>query len=152
MIGVGGNTELSSTARRIFSLALLILGAVILYQSFYGDQRKPENLDVSELRAKIQRNEITRLTVTQTEVLAVDVTGGQWRADLSNAQQRGSLLDAATQLDASGHPYVTKVEDISSKGGILQGVLLKWTPFVVSVALGVFLGGVLLRKVFPTGR
>jgi hypothetical protein len=87
---------------------------VLLYKAFSGSQKEPMNLDVSDLRAKIERNEISRLTVKQKEVLAVDVTGEQWRADLSNPEQQNRLMDAATKLDANGNPYVAKVEDISN--------------------------------------
>ncbi|MDQ1611772.1 MAG: hypothetical protein QOG00_1703 [Pyrinomonadaceae bacterium] len=143
---------MEQTIRRIIFWVLILLGVVLLYKAFSGGQKAPESLDVSTLKAKIQRNEIVRLTIKQTEVLAVDVRGDQLRTELSNEQQQYSLFYAATRLDTNGNPYVAKVEDVSSDNGVLWGVLLKWMPFVVSIALGVFLGGVLLRKVFPPGR
>jgi cell division protease FtsH len=139
MIGVGGNTELSSTARQIIFWVLILLGAVLLYRAFSGNQGGPSKIDLSTLNVKIKKHEINNLTVKQTEVLATDSKGGQLRADLSNAQQQSSLMDAAKALDENGNPYVAKVEDLSNGNSMLWGLLLTWAPILLFMGIWIFM-------------
>ncbi len=139
MIGVGGNTELSSTARQIIFWVLILLGAVLLYKAFAGNQGGPAKIDLSTLNVKIKKHEINNLTFKQSEVLATDTKGQQFRADLSNPEQQSSLMDAGKALDENGNPYVAKVEDLSSGNSMLWGILLTWAPILLFMGIWIFM-------------
>ncbi|HEX8424055.1 MAG TPA: ATP-dependent zinc metalloprotease FtsH, partial [Pyrinomonadaceae bacterium] len=118
---------------------IILLGAVLLYKAFAGSQGGPEKVDLSTLKARINKHEIGKLVVKQSEALATDTKGAQLRADLSNAQQQSSLMDVATKLDENGNPYVAKVEDMSSGNSMLWGILLTWAPILLFMGIWIFM-------------
>ena len=131
---------MSSTVRQIIFWVLILLGAVLLYQAFAKAQGGPEKLDVSALTAKIQRNEITKLVIKQTEAVATDTNNRQWRAELSNPFFQSDLMKAATTADAStGAQKVAKVEDQSSGNSMVWGLLLTWAPILLFMGVWIFM-------------
>jgi len=112
---------------------------VLLYKAFSGTQGGPEKLDLSTLKAKIEKREIGKIVVKPSEVLATDTKGGQWRADLSNSEQQSSLMDVATKIDENGNPRVAKVEDMSSGNSMLWGLLLTWAPLLLFMGVWIFM-------------
>ncbi len=83
---------MSSTVRQIVFWVLILLGAVMLYKAFSNNQGAPENIDVGTLMTKIRAHEVGKLTIKETEVIAVDANNSSklWRAESSNPEFRAS--------------------------------------------------------------
>ncbi|HEV7905174.1 MAG TPA: hypothetical protein VGO96_15135, partial [Pyrinomonadaceae bacterium] len=119
---------------------LILLGAVLLYKAFAGNQGGPEKLDVGALTAKIQRNEISKLTIKQSEALATDTNNRQWRTELSNPTIQSELAKMAWATDpTSNKPKVEKIEDQSSGNSMLWGILLTWAPILLFMGIWIFM-------------
>jgi cell division protease FtsH len=132
---------LSSTVRQIIFWVLILLGAVLLYKAFANSQAgSPQAVDVSALIARIQNNDITKLTIKQNEVTAVSKSAGQLKAELSNQTFQSKLMEAATAIDATTNkPKVEKVEDLSSSNSLLWSFLVWWAPILLLVGFWIFM-------------
>ncbi len=133
---------MSSTVRQIIFWVLILLGAVLLYKAFANSQGgNPAAVDVGQLIAKIQNNEIAKLTVKQTEAVGVSKTGGgQYKAELSNATFQSKLMEAATAIDATTNkPKVEKVEDLSGSNSIIWQLLAWWAPLLLLLGFWIFM-------------
>ena len=132
---------MSSTVRQIIFWVLILLGAVLLYKAFANSQAgSPQAVDVSALIARIQNNDISKLTIKQNEVTAVSKTAGPLKAELSNQMFQSKLMEAATAVDATTNkPKVEKVEDLSSSNSLLWSFLVWWAPILLLVGFWIFM-------------
>ncbi|MFL6207901.1 MAG: ATP-dependent zinc metalloprotease FtsH [Pyrinomonadaceae bacterium] len=132
---------MSSTVRQIIFWVLILLGAVLLYKAFANSQGgNPAAVDVGQLIAKIQNNEIAKLTVKQSEAIAIGKNGSQYKAELSNTTFQSKLMEAATAIDATTNKTkVEKVEDLSSSNSILWSLLAWWAPLLLLLGFWIFM-------------
>jgi cell division protease FtsH len=132
---------LSSTVRQIIFWVLILLGAVLLYKAFANSQGgNPAAVDVGQLIAKIQNNEIAKLTVKQSEAIAIGKNGSQYKAELSNTTFQSKLMEAATAIDATTNKTkVEKVEDLSSSNSIIWQLLAWWAPLLLLLGFWIFM-------------
>jgi cell division protease FtsH len=118
---------------------LILLGAVLLYKAFSNSQGTPEKLDVGALFQKIEREEIGKLTLKQSEVLAVAKSGANFRAELSNAFTQRDMIAEARKQGSDGKPKVEKIEDLSSSNSMVWGLLLTWAPILLFMGIWIFM-------------
>ncbi len=133
---------MSSTVRQIIFWVLILLGAVLLYKAFANSQGGgTQAIDVSTLSDKIQKGEIAKLTIKQSEAVAISKNGGgQYKAELSNPMFQSKLMEAATAVDATTNkPKVEKVEDLSSGNSVIWSLLAWWAPLLLLLGFWIFM-------------
>jgi cell division protease FtsH len=118
---------------------LILLGAVLLYKAFSNSQGGPEKIDVGSLSAKVQRGEIAKLTVKQSEILAQDTNGKQFRAESANPYYQSKLMEDAAKLDPNTNKPKALVEDLSTSNGMLWSILLTWAPILLFMGIWIFM-------------
>ena len=129
--------NLSSTARQIVFWLLIIAGALLLYKLVNPRGSSYQNVDLVKLDQMIQSGELKQLTVKQTETVAIDVHGGEYRIALSNEPAKNDLLKSAREL-VNGKPRVAKVEEESSSSYIWP-MLITWAPLLFIIAIWIFM-------------
>jgi cell division protease FtsH len=131
---------LSSTARQIIFWVFIVVGALVLYQVFAKQQGKNSSqLSYGELVTKVQEGKIAKMTVKQSEVVALDGGNNEFRTPLDNVFVKRDLMTMATEKDANGKPRVEKVEEEPASSGMLWTVLLSWAPILFIVAIWIFM-------------
>ncbi|HEX8181947.1 MAG TPA: ATP-dependent zinc metalloprotease FtsH [Pyrinomonadaceae bacterium] len=132
---------MSSTVRQIIFWVLILLGAVLLYKAFANSQGGTTTvLDVSALKYKIVNGEIAKLTLKQSEALAVAKSGAQFKTELSQQDTQGDVMKLATDIDpTTNKPKVEKVEDQSSGNSILWSLLAWWAPLLLLLGFWIFM-------------
>jgi cell division protease FtsH len=135
---VGGRNILSSTARQIIFWLLIVAGAILLYKVFNGSQNsKVALVGYGDLVQKVDKGELAKLTIKQSEVLAVDTKGNEFRAPLDNQFTKANLMERAVGKDGSP-AKVEKVEDESGSMNIWP-VLLSWMPILFIIGIWIFM-------------
>jgi cell division protease FtsH len=129
--------NLSSTARQIVFWLLIIAGALLLYKLVNPRGNSYQNVDLTKLDQMIQSGNLKQLTVKQTETVAIDVNGQEYRIALSNDPAKNDLLKSAREL-VNGKPRVTKVEEESSSSYIWP-MLITWAPLLFIIAIWIFM-------------
>ncbi|HEX7330110.1 MAG TPA: ATP-dependent zinc metalloprotease FtsH [Pyrinomonadaceae bacterium] len=129
--------NLSSTARQIVFWLLIIAGALLLYKLVNprGNTSKPVAL--TDMDQMIQSGNLKSLTVKQNESVAIDNSGQEYRATLSNEFAKAELLKSAREL-VNGKPRVQKVEEESSSSFIWP-MLITWAPLLFIIAIWIFM-------------
>jgi cell division protease FtsH len=129
---------LNSTAKQIVVWVLIIMGALLLYRLFAGTAgRDAKQLPISDLVAKIKKNEITELTIKQSEVVATD--GKQtWHTPLANEQFKADLMKLASEPNERGEQRVRVEEEVSGNSAIWTMVLY-WAPLIFLIAIWIFM-------------
>jgi cell division protease FtsH len=119
-----------------------VVGALLLYKFLVNPAGKnTSQLSYGELVAKIQKEEITSMTVKQSEVVAVDKDNKEYRTQLANEFVKRDLMNMATGVDANGNtgkPRVPKVEE-EGGGSLIWPVLLSWAPILFIIGIWVFM-------------
>jgi cell division protease FtsH len=129
--------NLSSTARQIVFWLLIIAGAVLLYKLVNPRGNNYQNVDLVKLDQMIQGRQLKQLTVKQTETVAIDTNGQEYRIALSNDPAKNDVLKAAREL-VEGRPRVPKVEEESSSSYIWP-MLITWAPLLFIIAIWIFM-------------
>jgi cell division protease FtsH len=129
--------NLSSTARQIVFWLLIIAGALLLYKLVNPRGSNYQPLDLTQLDQKIQSGSLKQLTVKQTETVAIDTSGQEYRTALSNEVTKNDLLKSAREV-VNGKPRVTKVEEESSSSYIWP-MLITWAPLLFIIAIWIFM-------------
>jgi cell division protease FtsH len=129
--------NLSSTARQIVFWLLIIAGAILLYKLVNPRGSSYENVDLTRLDQMIQAGSLKQLTVKQTETVAIDMNGKEYRVALSNDPSKNDLLKTAREL-VNGKPRVTKVEEESGSSYIWP-MLITWAPLLFIIAIWIFM-------------
>ncbi|HEX3187690.1 MAG TPA: ATP-dependent zinc metalloprotease FtsH [Pyrinomonadaceae bacterium] len=129
--------NLSSTARQIVFWLLIIAGAVLLYKLVNPRGNNYTPVDLTKVDQLIQSRQLKQLTVKQTETVAIDNNGQEYRVALSNDPAKNDLLKAAREL-VDGHPRVPKVEEESSSSYIWP-MLITWAPLLFIIAIWIFM-------------
>ena len=97
--------NLSSTARQIVFWLLIIAGAVLLYKLVNPRGNNYTPVDLTKVDQLIQSRQLKQLTVKQTETVAIDNNGQEYRVALSNDPAKNDLLKAARELVDGYYPY-----------------------------------------------
>lgn len=134
---------MSSTVRQITFWVLILVGGLVFYQLVVGSQpNKTTQLSVSDLITKIQKGEIEKITIGQTEVTAEPRDGGQskiqFKTNLQNTEIQNEVFKIANERDQSGNPYA-KVEQEPQSSNTFLSYLGYLAPFVLIIAFWVFM-------------
>ncbi|HEX8139893.1 MAG TPA: ATP-dependent zinc metalloprotease FtsH [Pyrinomonadaceae bacterium] len=132
---------MSSTARQIIFWLFIVVGALLLYKFLVNPQGKDTSqLSYGELVAKIDKGEISQMTVKQSEVVAVDTAGKNYRTPLANEFVKRDLMALATSKKAenSNEQKVGKVEE-EGGGSLIWPVLLSWAPILFIIGIWIFM-------------
>ncbi len=134
MIGVGGEKDLSSTARQILFWVLIVVGAVLLYQFVAKSQgRSNQQWSYSELVRNVEDDKVKQLLVKQTEVVATDQSGKEFYTKLANEFVKRDLMNMATERKN------VKVEEESVSSGLFWTALITWAPFLLLIGFWIFM-------------
>ncbi|MGA9997778.1 MAG: ATP-dependent zinc metalloprotease FtsH [Pyrinomonadaceae bacterium] len=131
---------MSSTARQIIFWLFIVVGALLLYQLFAKTQGKSASqIGLTELTTKVNNNELGKLTIKQSEVVAVDKSGNEFRTQLDSPAYKAKLIEQSVAVDKeTGKPKVEKVED-DSGSTYLWPVLLSWAPILFIIGIWIFM-------------
>src|SRR5688500_7355823 len=129
--------NLSSTARQIVFWLLIIAGAVLLYKLVNPRGNNYDTVDLTRIDQMVQARQLKELTVKQTETVAIDNSGKEYRANLSNDHVKAELLRNARQV-VDGRPLVQKVQEESSSSYIWP-MLITWAPLLFIIAIWIFM-------------
>ena len=129
--------NLSSTARQIVFWLLIIAGALLLYKLVNPRGSTYQPVDLTRLDRMIQSGELKQLTVKQTETVAIDNKGQEYRVQLSNDPAKNDILKAAREV-VNGNPRVAKVEEESGSSYIWP-MLITWAPLLFIIAIWIFM-------------
>ena len=129
--------NLSSTARQIVFWLLIIAGALLLYKLVNPRGSSYQPVDLTRLDRMIQSGELKQLTVKQTETVAIDNKGQEYRVQLSNDPAKNDILKAAREV-VNGNPRVAKVEEESGSSYIWP-MLITWAPLLFIIAIWIFM-------------
>ena len=129
--------NLSSTARQIVFWLLIIAGAVLLYKLVNPRGNNYQNVDLTRLDQMIQARQLKQLTVKQTETVAIDTNGQEYRIALSTDAAKNDLLKVAREV-VDGKARVPKVEEESSSSYIWP-MLITWAPLLFIIAIWIFM-------------
>ncbi|HVF51099.1 MAG TPA: ATP-dependent zinc metalloprotease FtsH [Pyrinomonadaceae bacterium] len=131
---------MSSTARQIIFWVLILVGAVLLYQVFVNKQsRSAKELGVGQLKDKVVKGEIDKLTFRQGEVIAIDTQKNEIHAKLSSEPTKTELTKLAWETDQSGKQ---RVKDIIDEGGgtsMFWTILISWAPLLFFIGIWIFM-------------
>ena len=131
---------MSSTARQIIFWLFILVGALLLYRFFANPQAKSSQpLDAGALERKIPNDEFRQLTFKAQEVIAVDKSGQEFRATLTNEKTKDRLMELASKPGPDGKPHVEKVEEEASSNGMIWAALLSWAPILFIVGIWIFM-------------
>ena len=119
----------------------IVVGALVLYQVFAKQQGKNSSqLSYGELVTKVQEGKIAKMTVKQSEVVALDKDNNEFRTPLDNVFVKRDLMNMATvEKDANGKARVEKVEEEPASSGMLWTVLLSWAPILFIIGIWIFM-------------
>ena len=92
-----------------------IFSMVLLLPSEDRSNRNTENIDLVQLVRKIDNGEIQQLTINQSEIVALDVSGREYHINTTNASTRSEILAQAKELDANGQPRVARIEEETAR-------------------------------------
>jgi cell division protease FtsH len=110
---------------------------VLLYKLVNPRGNNYTPVDLTKVDQLIQSRQLKQLTVKQTETVAIDNNGQEYRVALSNDPAKNDLLKAAREL-VDGHPRVPKVEEESSSSYIWP-MLITWAPLLFIIAIWIFM-------------
>jgi cell division protease FtsH len=131
---------LSSTARQIIFWLFILVGALLLYRFFANPQAKSSQaMDIGALERKIQNDEFKQVTFKAQEAVAIDKSGQEFRATLTNEKTKDRLMELAGKTGADGKPHVEKIEEESSSNGMIWAALLSWAPILFIVGIWIFM-------------
>ncbi|HLM58429.1 MAG TPA: ATP-dependent zinc metalloprotease FtsH [Pyrinomonadaceae bacterium] len=114
---------------------LILVGAVMLYQFVVNKQTgKQQERNISEIESMISAGKIDKVTIKQTEVVAVEKgTKTELRAELGNAFRQRDLMNLASDKQV---PY----EDKTAAGNsMLWSLLAWWGPVLLLVGFWIFM-------------
>ncbi|HEX6716934.1 MAG TPA: ATP-dependent zinc metalloprotease FtsH [Pyrinomonadaceae bacterium] len=129
--------NLSSTARQIVFWLLIIAGALLLYKLVNPRGSTYKTVSLTEMDQMIQNGSLKQLTVKQNESVAIDNSGQEYRAALSNEFAKADLLKSAREV-VNSKPRVPKVEEESSSSYIWP-MLITWAPLLFIIAIWIFM-------------
>ncbi|HST50748.1 MAG TPA: ATP-dependent zinc metalloprotease FtsH [Pyrinomonadaceae bacterium] len=131
---------MSSTARQLILWVLILVGAVMLYQFVVNKQgAAAKDVDINQLYDRIDKGQIEKLTVKQSEVVAVDTAKNELHTKLSNEPAKNDLMKAAREKDQSGKQKVKEVYEEPAAGGLFWSILVWWGPVLLLVGFWIFM-------------
>jgi len=131
---------LSSTARQIVFWVFIVVGAVLLYSFYSKTQGKVvQPLSYGDLYSRVQGSQIKQMTLKQSEVIATDKSGNEFKTPLENQFVKRDLMQAAVDKDNDGNRKVEKVEEEPGGNGTLWMILINFAPFLFIIGIWVFM-------------
>jgi cell division protease FtsH len=130
---------LSSTVRQILFWLLIIAGALLVYKVVNPQAKNSTNIDLNALYAKIDGGEIKQITEKQSEAVALDKNGQEFRIQLTNEQIKNELFKKSNEKQPDGKPRVEKFEDESGSSSFLWPMLTYLLPFVLIFGFWIFM-------------
>lgn len=131
---------MSSTARQIVFWVFIVVGAVLLYSFYSKTQSKPvSQLPFGDLYSKVQSGDIKQMTLKQSEVVATDRNGNEFKTALENQFVKRDLMQAAIEKDSNGKVKVEKVEEEPGGNSTLWVILINFAPFLFIIGIWVFM-------------
>jgi cell division protease FtsH len=129
---------LSSTARQIIFWLLIVAGALILYKLVNPNSKNSSAIDLATLDSKIMAGGLKQLTFEQNEAIAIDQSGAEFRAPLTNEHVKRDFMTKAYEL-VNGQPRVAKVDDKSGSSSMIWPMLITWAPLLFIIGIWVFM-------------
>ncbi|MBA3241394.1 MAG: ATP-dependent metallopeptidase FtsH/Yme1/Tma family protein [Acidobacteria bacterium] len=131
---------MSSTARQLIFWVLILVGAVMLYQFVVNKQgASAKDIDINQLYERIDKGQIEKITVKQSEVVAFDTSKSELHTKLSNEPAKNDLMKFAREKDGVGKQKVKEVFEEPPGGGLLWSMLAWWGPVLLLVGFWIFM-------------
>ncbi len=135
---------MSSTARQITFWVFILVGALLVVQFVTNTQNnKTTQLPVSELITKIQQGQIEKLTIGQTEAIAVPLGGSQtkqqFKTNLQNPDIQNEVFKIANERVNGDKPRVATIEQEPTNNGYFFTFLIYWAPFLLLIGFWLFM-------------
>lgn len=114
----------------------IVIGALLLYQAFAGPSgRNATPLSYGELVSKIDKGEINKITVKQSEVVAADKSNPKitYNTNLSNEQVKADLMKLGVEKN------VGTVEEEAGGSSMFWQLLIAWAPLLFIVGIWIFM-------------
>jgi ATP-dependent Zn protease len=110
-------------------LAFLIVGTGgVIYQYFHR-LPAPKRIDYPTLVQMVQSDELVKITVKDSEAVAVDKHGNEYQTQLDFVKR--DLVALASEKDWKGAPHVATIEDVA-KANVWTS-LSNWLPILAVV-------------------
>ena len=129
---------LSSTARQIIFWLLIVAGALLLYKLVNPSGKNSQPMDLTALYQKIDKGEISKVTVKQNETIAIDKQNNEFRVQLTNEQMKNELFKKSNEPGNDGQPKA-KFEDDSGSSSYIWPMLITWAPLLFIIGIWVFM-------------
>ncbi|HEY0078474.1 MAG TPA: ATP-dependent zinc metalloprotease FtsH [Pyrinomonadaceae bacterium] len=131
---------MSSTARQIIFWVLILVGAVLLYQVFVNKQgRSAKEVGIGQLKDKVVKGEIDKLTFRQGEAVAIDTQKNEIHAKLTTEPTKAELTKLAWETDGNGKQKVREIIDEGGGTGVFWTILITWAPFLFFIGIWIFM-------------
>jgi cell division protease FtsH len=133
---------LNSTVRQIIFWVFILVGAVLLYMVVIrNNNAKQQPMPYNDLVTAIKNDEISKITIKESEVVAVPKKQPdlEYHTKLSNQFVKADLMKLATEpSSATGKPHAD-VEEEPAGSGYLSMFLLSWAPFLLIIGFWIFM-------------
>ena len=134
---------MSSTARQIIFWVLILVGAVLLYRVFVNNQgQNIQSVPYNELISEVENGNIRKLTVKQTEVVAVPKTNQnqELHTKLVNDEVKADLMRLAVEKNKNSRKEdAIEIEEEACSSGIFWTLLTMWAPFLLFIGIWIFM-------------
>ena len=134
---------MSSTARQIIFWVLILVGAVLLYRVFVNNQgQNIQSVPYNELISEVENGNIRKLTVKQTEVVAVPKTNQnqELHTKLVNDEVKADLMRLAVEKNKNSRKEdAIEIEEEAGSSGIFWTLLTMWAPFLLFIGIWIFM-------------
>ncbi|HEY6189625.1 MAG TPA: ATP-dependent zinc metalloprotease FtsH [Pyrinomonadaceae bacterium] len=131
---------MSSTARQIIFWLFIVVGALLLYKFLVNPQGKTATeIGITQLQQKIDNGEIEKMTIKQSEVIAVGTDKKDYRTSLMNDDFKSKLMTKASEKKPNSDE--AKVKEVEEEGGgsLIWPVLLSWAPILFIIGIWIFM-------------
>ncbi len=129
---------LSSTARQIVFWLLIIAGALLLYKLVNPSGKNVQPMDLTTLYQRLDKGEISKVTIKQNETVAIDKQNNEFRVQLTNEQMKNELFKKSNEPSNDGQPKA-KFEDDSGSSSYIWPMLITWAPLLFIIGIWVFM-------------
>ncbi|MGH9897573.1 MAG: ATP-dependent metallopeptidase FtsH/Yme1/Tma family protein, partial [Pyrinomonadaceae bacterium] len=132
---------MSSTVKQITLWVVIVGGGILLYFALSGTRvHGTKEIAYNKMVEKIQNDEITKLVVKSSEVIATDRGKQEYRSPLANDFIQADLVKIANEKNSTGKQHVDSVEMESAGSGIVWNLLLTLgAPVILVLVIWVFM-------------
>ncbi|HYO91549.1 MAG TPA: ATP-dependent zinc metalloprotease FtsH, partial [Pyrinomonadaceae bacterium] len=108
-------------------------------RDLFEQGKSAQPMDIGALERKILNDEFRQVTFKAQEAVAVDKSGQEFRATLTNERTKDRLMELAVKPGADGKAHVEKVEEESGGNSMIWAALLSWAPILFIVGIWIFM-------------